>query len=172
MVPAILVKCGGSSLLILVIAQHDIQSACEYLARDVYRIGTVYHQFLMDNVSSTAAHHLSGIVVISDDGSTFCGSIAHRVAETDVVEQFLYLSVERSTTDDYFIEVASQCFSQFVAYTLLDTLSDDGHLHEHLYSYILNLGQNGLSYHLFYDERNHDENAGLNVCQCTHEHRG
>ena len=172
MVPSLTVQGVGRSLFVLVVTQHHIESAREYLAGDIVWVGAENLDFLMNHIASAAAYDLLLIVIVADDGGTLGGSVAHGIVEADVVQQFLYLVVECSSAYDYLVEVASQRLGELVAYAILDALAYYGHLHEHLHTHILYLWQHRLAHHLLDDERYHDEDAGLYVGQCTHEDGG
>ncbi len=85
MIPPLGVDGGPCGFFVFVIAEHHIQSSCQYLAWHVGWIGAVYFHLHVDDRAAARSGYEGLIVGIRNDRCTFGGSIADREGEPDLV---------------------------------------------------------------------------------------
>ena len=156
-------RLGG--LGILVVAQQDVGTLGEDLARHVGRVAAVDAHLLV--VGGLSARSLGeGLpVAVADDGATLRGTVAHGIGEANLAQKGLHLAVERSTADDDLVEVAAEGLAHLGEDGGAHLLADDGHGHEQSHLVGLQLGEHLLADDLLDDQRHGDHDARLDVGQ-------
>ena len=117
---------------------------------------------MVGSLSARALHE--GVpVAIADDWCTLGGSVAYRIGELYLFQECLHFLVECSTSDDDFVELATEGFDNLLTNLLADLLGNDGHGEQEAHAVVLNLGEHLLADYLLDDQRYGDDDLGLDI---------
>ena len=163
MEPSVLIYYGICSLLVLVIALHDVDAAANQFAGYVFRIIAQYLHFHVLHGNTAASCHIVVLMGKGDKRSGLCSSISHCDRETDADKEVLYLLVERSTTHNNLVRTFTKLSQYKLANLLLDALVDDWHVHQQSCAVGLDMWEYFLSYNLVYHKRHRIEDIRLNL---------
>ncbi len=165
MIPAIGIDGVTGSLLVLVVAQHDIGTLCQDFSRDVLRIATVDANRHVESRLTAGAGNEVLIVLVADDGGALRGTIAHGVSEPHVVQEGLHLLVEGCATNDDLVEIAAEGIGDLLADHLAYLLADDRHMEEHTHTVVLNFGEHLLADDFLNDQGNGDDHRWFDTSE-------
>ena len=163
MIPPVAVDSLLCGFLVLVVSQHDIQSACKNLARNVFGIGALDFHFHVE--CSLSARTCLEIIprCIADDGSALGGAITNGIGEVDFLQEFLHVLVECRTSDDDFVEVSTKGIHHLFADLLVHLPVDDRHLPQNLNAIRLYLREHLLLDDFLDDKRYGDDDCGFDI---------
>ena len=152
MIPSVFVYSLFCSFRVFVVSEHHVCSPCQNLSGYVFRVGTVYFHFHVNNSPSAASRRKVVPVGIAYDRCALRCAVAHGEWESDALQEHLHLVVECSATDDYFIEIVAESLSHLVADALLQFLVHNRNVPQKSHGIVLQFWEHPLSDYLLYDE--------------------
>ena len=164
-IPPVLVEGLACCLLVLVVAQHDVQALGQDFAWDggwVWRVNLHLHVL---HGTSAGARGKGVPVAVADDGSTLRSSVAHGVWEVDAFEERLHLLIEGGTTDNNLVHIATESLEHLLTNHFTHFLRNDRHLQQQSHTIVLNLGEHLLAHYFLNDQRHGDDHAGFHLGQ-------
>ena len=97
-------------------------------------------------------------VFVTDDRGALCHSVSHSDREVYSSEEIFDFLVERSTASNDFVDVASECVEQLLAYLLVDDVAQAWDAEQELHLWCVDDREHFTLHNLLDDERygNHE----------------
>ena len=165
MVPAVAIDGLAGSLVVLIIAEHDIESAGQNLTWHVGGIGRIDLHLHVGNSLTAGAWGEVVIVLVADDRCALGSAVAHGIGEVDALEELLNLLVQGCTANDDLVKLSAEGLEHFLADHLAYLLRDDGHLQQQAHAVVLDLREYLLTDDFLDDQRYGDNDDGLDLGQ-------
>ena len=161
--PSVFVKNCVCGFLVFVVAEHHVHASGNQFARHVGRIWAYNLGLHVVNYWSARRYFVFVVVGEGDERGCLGGAVAYGDGHSHVVEEFFDALIERCSTYDYFVCVASESLHYAVADVLLYLLIDNRHVQEQLHAVGLHLCQHLATDNLLNHKRHSHDESGLHL---------